>query len=192
MRKLLVVLTAALLSAPAVGFAQAPSFGIKGGLNLANIGGDGVEDVDYRAGLNLGAFVSIPAGAMLSIQPEAFFSQKGNKSGSVKSSFNYLEVPLLLKLSPSLPGDFVRPIFFAGPSAGILLGAKVGDTDIKDQLKTADFGLTIGGGVEFGKLSVDARYNLGLSSVNKEKVIDEVSTAVKNRAITVMLGYRLF
>jgi hypothetical protein len=192
MRKLLVVLTAALLSAPAVGFAQAPSFGIKGGLNLANIGGDGVEDVDYRAGLNLGAFVSIPAGAMLSIQPEAFFSQKGNKSGSVKSSFNYLEVPLLLKLSPSLPGDFVRPIFFAGPSAGILLSAKDADgDDFKDFLKSADFGLTVGGGVEFGKLSVDARYNLGLSAINKEG-IGNATSDIKNRAITAMPGYRLF
>lgn len=191
MKKLLIVLTAALLGAPAVGYAQVPSFGIKGGLNLANVGGDGVEDVDYKAGLNLGAFVSIPTGAMFAIQPEAYFSQKGAKSGSVKSSFNYLEIPVLLKLSPSLPGDFVRPIFFAGPSAGILMGAKAGDFDIKDELKTADFGLTIGGGVEFGKLSIDARYNLGLSSINKDAA-DELAAAVKNRAITVMLGYTLF
>lgn len=190
MRKLLVVLTVALLGAPAAGFAQLPSFGVKGGLNLANVGGKGVDDVDYKAGLNLGAFVSIPAGPMFAIQPEAFFSQKGNKVGDVKSSFNYLEIPVLLKLSPSLPGDFVRPIFFAGPSAGILLGAKTDDTDVKDLMKTADFGLTIGGGVEFGKLSLDARYNLGLSDISKAS--SEVSNAIKNRAITVMLGYTIF
>lgn len=190
MRKLLVVLTAAILCAPATGFAQLPSFGVKGGLNLANVGGDGVEGVDYKAGLNLGAFVSIPAGPMFAIQPEAFFSQKGTKVGSVKSSYNYLEIPVLLKLSPSLPGDFVRPIFFAGPSAGILLGAKRDDVDVKDALKSADFGLTIGGGVEFGKLSADLRYNLGLSNI--AKAADEVSAAVKNRAITVMVGYTIF
>jgi hypothetical protein len=191
MRKLLVVLTAALLSAPAVGFAQAPSFGIKGGLNLANVGGKDVEDVDYKAGLNLGGFVSIPAGAMFAIQPEALFSQKGTKDGNDKVSLNYLEVPVLLKLSPSLPGDFVRPIFFAGPSAGILLSAKDADGDnMKDGLKSADFGLVIGGGVEFGKLSLDARYNLGLSSI--DKAVENVKADVKNRAITVMIGYFLF
>jgi hypothetical protein len=42
--------------------------------------------------------------------------------------------------------------------------------------------------VEFGKLSLDARYNLGLSAINKEDAI----AAIKNRAITVMLGYTLF
>jgi hypothetical protein len=146
--------------------------------------------VDYKAGLNLGAFISIPAGPMLAIQPEAFFSQKGAKTGTTKISYNYLEVPLLLKLSPSLPGDFVRPIFFAGPSAGILLSAKAGDFDLKDEMKNADFGLVIGGGVEFGKLSLDARYNLGLSSI--DKAVENVKSDVKNRAITVMIGYFLF
>jgi hypothetical protein len=97
-------------------------------LNLANTNG---EDVDYKAGLNLGAFVSIPAGSMLAIQPEAFFSQKGEKFEGDKASYNYLEIPVLLKLSPSLPGDFVRPIFFAGPSAGILLSAKDADGDVR-------------------------------------------------------------
>jgi hypothetical protein len=190
MRKLLVVQTAAILGAPATGFAQLPSFGVKGGLNLANVGGDAAGNVDYKAGLNLGAFVSIPAGPMFAIQPEALFSQKGTKVGDVKSSYNYLEVPVLFKLSPSLPGDIVRPIFFAGPSAGILLSAKHDDADVKDLMKSADFGLTIGGGVEFGKLSADLRYNLGLSSIGKS--IGGISADIKNRAITVMLGYTLF
>jgi hypothetical protein len=185
MRKLLVVLTAALLGAPAAGLAQIPSFGIKGGLNLANTNG---EDVDYRAGLSVGAFVSIPAGPMLALQPEALFSQKGEKIGGEKSTINYLEVPVLLKLSPSLPGDMVRPIFFAGPSLGLLLSAKSGDVDFKNVMKSSDFGLIFGGGVEFGKLSLDARYNLGLSAINKEALANDI----KNRAITVMVGYTLF
>lgn len=191
MKKVFVALIAVLLAAPAAGYAQLPSIGIKGGLNLANTGGADAGDPDYKAGLNIGAFVSVPAGTILSLQPEAFFSQKGSKDGDDKINLNYLEVPVLLKLDPSLPGSFVRPVFFAGPSVGILLSAKDhGGNDFKEHMKSADFGLTIGGGVEMGKLSLDARYNLGLSGIIKEagSAVDDI----KNRAITVMIGYTLF
>ena len=219
MRKLVVLLATALLGVPAAGVAQAPSFGLKGGLNMASLGGRRIVDVDYQAGPNLGAFLSVPISATLAIQPEVYFSRKGARNAaydysdmpqddfsaptigvfiSEKASNDYLEIPVLLKLNSSLPGDFVRPIFFAGPAVGILLRAKgtypIHDDEYREQLKTADFGFIFGGGVEIGKLSLDARYNLGLSSVAKDfdSSIGVIKGDIKNRAFTVLAGFRLF
>lgn len=215
MNKLLVVLTATLLGAPAVGFAQAPSFGIKGGLNMAEFGGSRIVDSHSRAGFTVGAFVAIPISAAVVIQPEFVFSRKGAQSAAYdydafpqdgdappvgvylaeKTSHDYLEVPVLLKLSPSPAGEFVRPIFFAGPSVGFLLGTtEVYDTDYSKYLNSTDFSIILGGGVELGRLSLDARYNLGLSTIDQDydATFGSVSGGVKNRAFTVTAGFRLF
>lgn len=215
MRNGLVLFIAILLSVPAASLAQTPSFGLKGGLNMADLGGSRIVDSDARAGFVVGAFASIPVGSAVAIQPEVVFSRKGAKSAAYdydafpqdgdappigvylneKTSHNYLEVPVLLKLSPSFRGDFVRPVFFAGPSVGFLLGAKeVHDTDYEEHLNTTDFGVIIGGGVELGRLALDARYNWGLSTIEKDyhASFGNVPGGVKNRAFTVTAGLRLF
>ncbi|MEX2571967.1 MAG: porin family protein [Gemmatimonadota bacterium] len=215
MRKLVISLVVILLSMPAAGLAQTPSFGLRGGLNMAGFGGSRIVSSDARAGFTFGAFVAIPMRAAVAIQPEVVFSRRGAKRAaydydafpqdgdapplgvylSEKTSHDYLEVPVLLKLSPSARGDFVRPILFAGPSVGFLLGAKeVYDTDYAEHLKSMDFGVIIGGGMELGRLSVDARYNLGLAAIDKdyEASFGHVAGDVKNRAFTVSAGLRLF
>lgn len=215
MRKILVMLAVSLLSVPAVGLAQAPSVGLKGGLNMAEFGGGRIVDSDYRTGLNFGAFASISISATVAIQPEVVFSQRGARNAaydydafpqdgdgpplgvylSEKTSHDYLEIPVLLKLSPAPAGDSVRPIFFAGPSVGFLLGTKpVYDTDYSEYLNSMDVGVIIGGGVELGRISLDARYNLGLTTIDKDydASFGPVPGDVKNRAITVTAGFRLF
>jgi hypothetical protein len=215
MRKLLVLAVAILLGVPAVGLAQAPSFGLRGGLNLADFGGKRIVKSDFRTGFTVGAFASVPISAAVSIQPEVVYSQRGARSAaydyhdipadgdappigvylSEKSRHDYLEVPVLLKLSPSPAGDLVRPVFFAGPSVGFLLGAEeVHDTDYEEYLNSTDFGVIIGGGVELGRLSLDARYNLGLAAIARDYdgSFGHVPGDVENRAFTVMVGLRLF
>jgi hypothetical protein len=215
MKKLLVVLAVTIFGAPAVGLAQAPSFGLKGGLNLADFGGTRIVQSDFRTGFTVGAFVSVPMSAAVSIQPEVVFSRRGARRAaydytsfpqdgdappvgvylSEKTRHDYLEIPVLLKLSPAAAGDFVRPIFLAGPALGFLLGTKqVYDTDYSEYLNSTDFGIIVGGGVELGRLSFDARYNLGLAAIDKdyEASFGSVPGSVKNRAITVSAGLRLF
>ncbi len=203
MRKVVFALLAALVAVlPGEAVAQGISLGVKGGLNLANFGGD-VEDTDMRTGLAIGGFVNFDLGAF-SIQPEAYFSQKGASLGefafedvSVKSDWNtsYLEVPVLARLGLGVPGAPVRPVLFAGPAVGILLSSKVkgevggisAEEDVKDDSKSLDFGGVIGAGVEFGNFQLDARYTLGLTNfVDGDDVVD-----VKNRTISILLGYRL-
>jgi serine/threonine-protein kinase len=52
-------------------------------------------------------------------------------------------------------------------------------------VKIMDFGLIFGAGVEFGKITVDARYNLGLTTIDDS----EEEADVKNSVISIMVGY---
>ncbi|MBC7655114.1 MAG: PorT family protein [Oligoflexus sp.] len=113
MKKLFISAVAMVL----ITFAQAqnksilPTFGIKGGLNFSNIikTDNSNFQTDYATGFNAGVFVNIPIISVLSFQPELMFSQKGYKSnrtgflgdGTFKQTTNWIEVPILAKISPA-------------------------------------------------------------------------------------------
>lgn len=221
MRYTLIFLAMTLLAAPAIAQAQAPTIGLKGGMNLSNFGGARVIKSDYNTGMNVGAYISIPVAGTLSIQPELLLSRKGGNrtayddsdmpvDGFVappirtyingRATSDYLEIPLLFKLDAADPGDRVRPVLFAGPSVGFLLSTKSDwhgyqlEEEYQDHLNSTELGLVIGGGVEVAGLSIDARYNLALSSFAKDydSSIGLIQGDVKNRAFTLLLGYRIF
>jgi hypothetical protein len=98
-------------------------FGIKGGVNLANIRSanhftDG-DLLNTKTGLAAGAFYHIGIAKGLSIQPELLYSQMGseyddNTSATLntkgKLNLNYLSLPILIKVNPFKPlGIFVGP-----------------------------------------------------------------------------------
>jgi hypothetical protein len=86
-------------------------FGLKGGLNYANVydsEGDAFE-ADPKLGLAAGVFVAIPIGRLFGIQPEVLYSKKGFKGqgrllGStyqLTRTSTYLDVPLFFAFKPS-------------------------------------------------------------------------------------------
>jgi hypothetical protein len=101
-------------------------FGIKGGFNLSNVydsQGDAFT-ADSKVGLVLGAFVAIPIGRYLGIQPELLYSQKGFKgqgsllgsSYELKRTSTYIDVPILFAFKPS---EFIT--LHAGPMFSYLV-----------------------------------------------------------------------
>jgi hypothetical protein len=64
-------------------------------------------------------------------------------------------------------------------------GGESGENEL-EHIKDKDFGLVFGGGFDFdigmGRLLVDLRYGMSLSSISKEEEI-------KNKVFSVMLGY---
>ena len=104
-------------------------FGIKIGANYSNVYDSEGEDfvADPKFGLVGGAFVSIPLGKFIGIQPEVLFSQKGFKSSGTflgtayetTRTTNYLDVPLLFAIKP-LP--IVTVLF--GPQYSYLMKQK--------------------------------------------------------------------
>lgn len=110
-------------------FRKKLTFGLKGGFNYSNVYDSEGEDfnADPKFGLATGAFLAIPIGRYLGIQPEVLFSQKGfrgtgrilGNTYSFTRTTNYIDVPLFLTLKPS---EFIS--ILAGPQYSYLTNQK--------------------------------------------------------------------
>jgi len=192
MKKLLVI---ACVFVASLSYAQDLKFGVKGGLNLSNLVGDDVEDVDMKAGLYFGGFLTVPLNDDLSFQPELIYSRQGWKeevvmlgstNGDVKFKTSYLNIPLLLRMGL---GSSDKVYIYAGPQIGFLLKAEAeyddNDADVKDLFDTVDFSLNLGFSfVVSDNMSLDVRYNRGMS-----KIIDEGNIKAYNSVIQLGASY---
>ena len=115
--------------------AQQARFGFRAGANYSNLSGDVKNESTFnnKVGFMGGVLVNVPitSDGFLSVQPEVLYSQKGfenkpteytgllggkqKREGSV--NYNYLDVPVLLKINAQ---GFV---FEAGPQYSYLLSA---------------------------------------------------------------------
>ncbi|RZJ55927.1 MAG: PorT family protein [Flavobacterium sp.] len=174
-----IILTAAAVMAFAFTNAQETKFGVKAGVNLANVGGD-FEDTSSKIGFHVGGFAEFKLSDKFSIQPELLFSTQGAKSDGqeedgiaydAKLNLSYLNIPVMAKF-------YVAEKFSleAGPQIGFLLSAKSKyeagsfseDVDVKDAYESIDFGVNFGAGYDFTEnLSAGVRYNLGLANIAK-------------------------
>jgi len=112
-------------------------FGLKAGANYSNIYDteDQEFNAEYKFGIAAGAFLAIPLGKYLGLQPEILFSQKGYKSTGTLLTIpyefthttDYIDVPLLLAIKPSA---FVT--LLAGPQYSFLIKQK-------DKFTSGDF-----------------------------------------------------
>jgi opacity protein-like surface antigen len=166
--------------------------GIKGGFNLSKFYSVDPSGLDqkYLAGFQIGVFKGFNITPTIQIQPELFFIQKGSKVSytfdsvevTAKTKISYIEIPLLLKFNLRA-GARVNPYVIAGPYVAFRTTAKEiaeaggvkEETDIKDDVKSTDFGLIGGLGLEF-KLTdmpkcilVEIRYELGLADIAKSE-----------------------
>ena len=191
--KTTLALAVALLVSAGTATAQ-PSFGVKAGLNLANLSiseADDTFDPENRTGLVAGVFVTIPGGGIFAFQPEALVSMQGAKfsdggeTGTAK--IDYFQVPLLARIGPS------KAAIVVGPSFGYRFRAKLSaaglsteDEDFSDQIERMDVGLVAGVTADVGRLVFDGRYTWGLTNIEKEATADKT----KNRVISLTLGLR--
>jgi hypothetical protein len=179
--------------------AQDVSWGVKGGVNFAtlSVDTDPGPSFKYRIGLVAGGFFTWPVASHLDIQPEALFSQQG-ATLDVTDVEPVIEIDSLA--TPVLVRYKLRPtgrglVIFGGPSFGFKLTAKARATisgttttdDIGDDIKGVDYGLVFGAGWEAGRLTIDGRYNWGLSGIATDESVGEKTT---NRVIAVMAGIR--
>lgn len=197
LRVITVALGAAIML-PSVAAAQAvyPStFGLKAGVNSSTLSSDdALLDVGSLWGAVAGAFIGKNITDNLGIQLEGLFSQRGAKDNTfgddAKIRLTYLDVPLTARFG-STTANNMHFHAFTGPQLGIKLSSKYtddadSDVDLDDQVKSWDFGWTVGAGVEMNRVSLDARYTLGLTNIDDS----DSGSSLKNRTFTVLLGYR--
>ena len=193
-----VLLALAAVLAPAAAAAQ--DVGITAGWNTATLVFDPAQDrvsgPGHRPGFLAGGFVTAPLHRRANVRTEFLVSQKG-----VKELFRFgdelaltdFEVPVLIQVNlhqPDAPGVHL----FAGPTFAVTMTATYHDEgaseDVKSDLdRTTDVGLTVGGGVGFGKASVDARYTWGLTSLLTD---GDTGASLKNRTFSVSASFALW
>lgn len=189
-----VLLLLTFVVATTASFGQNVSFGVKGGLNFSNI------DVkqpgatyESRSGWHGGAFMLMKFG-QVGIQPEVIFSKQGSSvkystSKNVDSNFDYLNIPVIIKLY-TVGGINLQ----VGPRFGFLTNEpEVKDPYtneyIKNAYKKSDVSLALGVGWDTPiGLNLDFRYNLGLTEINDSASLN----AAKNQVWQVSAGFRLF
>jgi hypothetical protein len=167
--------------------------GVKGGLNLTTFTGNDAQMAKMRTGFNAGGLAAFSITDMLSVQAEVQYSAQGanynadsiSMSGNINSG--YLNIPVLIKYNHS-SGFFIE----TGPQIGLLLSskAKSGGTsvDVKSSFKSTDFSWVFGlGFLTSANIGIDARYNLGLSNIEKGGMYS--TGTLKNSVIQISLFY---
>ena len=188
------------LTVPGILEAQT-SLSLQTGASLATLGGD-AENADYRTGLRVGASAVFPLSPNLGLQLGGAYAAKGATEEEfgvdIALELGYLEIPLLLTLSPSVEGT-ISPRFSVGPALsfriscsadagaeGVRVSLDCDSAEFDEEVKTIDLGAVAGAGLDIatsGSLSVslDLLYNLGLVSIFE---LDDT----KNRAFSILAG----
>lgn len=208
---ILAIFVGCILFAPAA--SAAPVFGVKAGVNLANI----KEDPEFpgasyniRPGLAIGGNIefALTSSNKVTIRGDVMYVMKGTKITEEDASTNTnLETTIKvdeLVVAPFLvfrfPSGGVTPFLQAGPEVGFnvthkynVKGTAFGENvdesgDIEDWAST-NFGINLGGGIAIpagkGEVVFDARYNLGLTNM----YTGDFDGTIKTNGIQLLAGY---
>jgi hypothetical protein len=153
-----------------------------------------VDDVKGKIGLVGGAEFGYNINETFGITAGLLYTMQGCKDNDVDANFNldYINVPVLANVYVA-PGLALK----AGPQIGFLTRAKLDDVDMKDVCNTIDFSIPVGVSYEISDFVIDFRYNIGITSVSKNKEIKsevvEIESDKKTRNSVFMLtvGYKI-
>ncbi len=189
-----------------------PKFGVKGGVNFAQLFVDqpNAEDENMKIGYHAGLFGKIPVTSFLAIQPELLYTNTGSKvtyggsdlanslgiqQGEVRFNLNYIQLPVLLT------GNIGAFNIHAGPYASYLVGANVKDlkpadlnSNVVADLNTSDFnrvdyGLAGGIGVDLKGFTIGARYNYGLREIGNSGLAGRLTSNSRNSVAQLYIGF---
>ena len=174
------------------------SKGVKGGMIYSNMAGDDVSDASSKLGFGGGAWLNFSLLNQIELQPELLYAMKGAKTegewGEATTSIDYVEVPVLASYSLPLVSPWTPKLQF-GPYLGYNTRANMSmegdraeeeDVDLKDETAQLDYGVVLGVGVAVARVSLDARYTMGLTSISDPSEGDAMD--VKNRSISLLFG----
>ncbi len=196
MKKLLFAIC--LLFLAVEGFSQNSGFGIKVGLSSTSLDfeNDQIVPNDAQTGYHLGIYGRFGGGIF--VQPELLFTQTsgsftinspGQSEGEkFKANFNRLDIPVMVGVRML---KVVRVM--AGPIASININSEIKDaanTVKESDFNSATLGYQAGLGIDIGNLSVDAKYEGGLSSVTQN--IGSFSTDNRINQWVLSVGFKLF
>ena len=195
-----ITLSFLLIFASFYGFSQGlPTFqlGVKGGLNLAKFKTENTFDSENKGGYYAGIWTRI-GGAGIFLQPELYLSGKNSnlvtQTGQAQTNtvkFTSLDLPVLIGTKIGAAGFGLR--LNTGPVFTFMLDKQqdfpqAASAAFKGNFKEATIALQAGVGLDIGKLSIDGRYEYGLSEINTAAGYP----TTKLNLYTVGIGFRIF
>ncbi len=177
-------------------------FGIEGGATFSTFGGkDAVGPYGTHTGFALGGFLRAEMGPHFALRPALLFVQKGVRHGPPgdvdEIKLGYLQVPFFGEARFPLAADGrVGSHLYVGPAIAFRTGCSISEprglpsqtcNDARSKVKSTDFSLVLGGGVDVGHAAIDLRYDLGLTTLDSSSP----AVDVKNRTLSVLVGWRL-
>lgn len=181
MRLILLFLLLGFASGSAFAQEKKAELGLKTGLNLSILSASMNSESGFKSGLHFGFYLKTSIGKNVFFRPELYYSRQGQKDeyvippngpsvGKTTTRINYLNVPLLFETGRKLSFQF-------GPQVGFLLSAReegtIGnenvDGDLKDLMKSPDFSLLAGFGIQASDdIRFGVRYQMGLTPMFKK------------------------
>lgn len=166
--------------------------------NYSTVVGDQADSFESKIGFAGGLGFQFGLCENWNLQPELMYSSQGadysDSDFTGTYSLNYLNVPIMAQFEV---GDGFH--LEAGPQIGFLLSAKDEyslsdggsmEEDIKEFVKSTDFGLNLGAGYTFSNgISLRARYNLGLTDVIDNQELSDAGAKWKNSVVSLAVGY---
>jgi hypothetical protein len=193
---LIVLLTLSSLSL----FAQKNGVGIKAGLSSTQVNFEGEQLVpsDAQMGYHLGVFARF-GGVGFFVQPEVLFTQTSgrfklelpatpNSNKSYEANFNRLDVPVMAGFRML---KVIR--IMAGPIASFNIDSSLKDAGTTVQnidFKKATLGYQTGVGVDLGNLSIEGKYEGGLSKFTENVGSYTADNRLNQWVLSV--GFKLF
>jgi len=165
--------------------AQDFGFGVKGGINVASIGGGsyaGLGGLASKVSFHIGGVAEIPISEKISLQPELLYSSQGSKwnFGAINNlKLDYINLPILAKYA-IIKGLSAE----AGPVVGYLLSTNAPN---KEDYSSIDVAIAIGASYKLNdNIFFSLRYNKGLTNINKNVNVD---ISNQNNVFQISAGY---
>lgn len=181
----LALLNAVPLRAQETSAAAEVHYGIKAGVNFAELwGNDALPESDRKVGYSVGAYAAFKVSKVLKLQPEMIWSLQGEQSEeNGRYKISYINVPLMLKWRE---GKFYTEL---GPQLGFLTvntSKSVPDNLRLENVETIDFSINAGLGYAFETdWSIGIRYCHGLTRLVADREL-------RNNVIYLGIAHRLF
>jgi hypothetical protein len=197
-----------LLTTGANVLAQAPQFGVKVGGNLSTITmSEDIDGIKSIPGFQIGVTLDYELAENVYLLSGLELAQKGakveEKEGGYKLTATakplYLQIPIHIGYKFDMGSakfvPQVGPYLAYGLSGKATLTASENNVDVStdtdyfgedNEVKRLDFGLTVGAGLEIGKIGVNLGYSLGLMNISDSG--DDSSA--KNGSLFLTVGYK--
>jgi hypothetical protein len=199
--------------------AQAPiQLGVAGGVGFQNVKGDDTEGADSRTTGYFGGVLVWQSAGIAGFETGVYYMPKGAEAdfegATAEIKLTYVEVPLLLRIAPTMGESAIRPVILAGgfvafkskcevegESGGVSVTIDCDEffsmiddeTDVEAEVQSLDYGITGGLAVDIpvgerAILSPVVRYTRGLKDVLE---VDGESIDAKNDGFTVGVAVRI-